>query len=103
MKSSSSPDALHSTTSIIPIDSEWGASLVVLCMKDLDDWWPSFSGQTLNAGAIADNDLDINTYYHFQLELDKGKRLYCSACSLFCMQICFFATFCRFISGRTFL
>ena len=43
---------------------------------DTDDWWPGFSGSTLNAGVIARVDLDIDTNNHFQLELDKERGVF---------------------------
>ncbi len=45
-------------------------------MDVFDNWWPSFSGQTLNAGVIAGVDFDIDTNNHFQLELYLEQGVY---------------------------
>ncbi len=69
---------VHST--YIPINCKWVALLVGLHMKVPDDWWLSFSYQTLNAGMIAGINFDINTNIHFQLELDKEWCIYYAMC-----------------------
>jgi hypothetical protein len=59
----------------IPIDEEWAASLIVLCMQVPNLWWKGFEGdESLNEGTIISVDFSAAAKLnYFQLELVKEK------------------------------
>ena len=54
----------------IPIDSEWAETLVGLRLNISNNWWLDIKNGGLNRGHIAVINLNLSSWYYFEVELD---------------------------------